>query len=118
MQICEDALIKLKSQKGKSIKGQLYVSGDGLRVVDDETKVGRSCFPLADFGDHSQRSHSHQSAFVVSCRVLSWTRQSRKSAFALRIVTTIGGSPISVEMARLADGCATVSLRPKTLAID
>lgn len=40
MHICEQALITLKSQKGKSIKGQLYVSGDGLRVVDDETKVG------------------------------------------------------------------------------
>ena len=39
MHICEQALIALKSQKGKSIKGQLYVSGDGLRVVDDETKV-------------------------------------------------------------------------------
>ena len=40
MQICEQALITLKSKKGKSIRGQLYVSGDGLRVVDDETKVG------------------------------------------------------------------------------
>lgn len=39
MHICEQALITLKAQKGKSIKGQLYVSGDGLRVVDDETKV-------------------------------------------------------------------------------
>ena len=39
MHICEQALLTLKAQKGKSIRGLLYVSGDGLRVVDDETKV-------------------------------------------------------------------------------
>lgn len=40
MHICEQALLTLKAQKkGKSIKGQLYISGDGLRVVDDETKA-------------------------------------------------------------------------------
>jgi numb-like protein len=39
MHVCEQALVRLKSQRQKSIKGLLYVSGDGLRVVDDETKV-------------------------------------------------------------------------------
>lgn len=39
MHVCEQALLRLKSQRHKSIKGLLYVSGDGLRVVDDETKV-------------------------------------------------------------------------------
>ena len=39
MHVCEQALLLLKSQRQKSIKGLLYVSGDGLRVADDETKV-------------------------------------------------------------------------------
>lgn len=60
MQICEDALrrlrvrglifltkkkfeiiffIPLQNSRRRAVKGQLYVTGDGIRVVDDDTKV-------------------------------------------------------------------------------
>jgi len=38
MTVCEEALKKLKSSKKKSVKAILYINGDGLRVVDYETK--------------------------------------------------------------------------------
>lgn len=38
MPICEEALKVLRSTKRKAIRGTLFVSGDGLRVVDGETR--------------------------------------------------------------------------------
>ena len=38
MQVCEEAVKVLKNSKRKSVRAILYVHGDGLRVVDDETK--------------------------------------------------------------------------------
>eukprot|EP00096_Caligus_rogercresseyi_P013493 TRINITY_DN612_c0_g1_i3.p1 TRINITY_DN612_c0_g1~~TRINITY_DN612_c0_g1_i3.p1 ORF type:complete len:588 (+),score=169.78 TRINITY_DN612_c0_g1_i3:129-1892(+) len=38
MQVCEEAVKVLKSSKRKSVRSILYIHGDGLRVVDDETK--------------------------------------------------------------------------------
>ena len=38
MQVCEEAVRVLKNSKRKSVRALLYVHGDGLRVVDDETK--------------------------------------------------------------------------------
>lgn len=38
MPICEEALKVLRSTKRKSIRGTLFVTGDGLRVVDGETR--------------------------------------------------------------------------------
>lgn len=38
MPICEEALKVLRSTKRKAIRGTLFVSADGLRVVDGETK--------------------------------------------------------------------------------
>lgn len=38
MQVCEEALKLLKNSKLKSTRGTLWVSGDGLRVSDSETK--------------------------------------------------------------------------------
>ena len=38
MQVCEEAVRVLKNSKRKSVKAVLYVHGDGLRVVDDDTK--------------------------------------------------------------------------------
>lgn len=38
MQVCEEALKILRASRKRPIKGQLYVTGDGLRVVDDEKK--------------------------------------------------------------------------------
>lgn len=38
MPICEEALKVLRSTKRKAIRGSLVISGDGLRVVDGETR--------------------------------------------------------------------------------
>ncbi|XP_059096442.1 protein numb homolog isoform X2 [Tigriopus californicus] len=38
MQVCEEAVRVLKNSKRKSVRAILYVHGDGLRVVDEETK--------------------------------------------------------------------------------
>ncbi|XP_059496961.1 numb-like protein [Stegostoma tigrinum] len=38
MHVCEDAVQKLKATGKKSVKAILWVSADGLRVVDDKTK--------------------------------------------------------------------------------
>ncbi|XP_071037937.1 protein numb isoform X2 [Parasteatoda tepidariorum] len=38
MQVCEEALRVLRNSRRRIIKGTLFVTGDGLRVVDDETK--------------------------------------------------------------------------------
>ncbi|XP_065209511.1 protein numb isoform X2 [Planococcus citri] len=38
MQVCEEALKVLKNMRRKPVKAILYVSGDGLRVVEDDTK--------------------------------------------------------------------------------
>uniref|UniRef100_A0A8D0LCK0 NUMB like endocytic adaptor protein n=1 Tax=Sphenodon punctatus TaxID=8508 RepID=A0A8D0LCK0_SPHPU len=39
MHVCEEAVKKLKASGRKSVKSVLWVSADGLRVVDDKTKV-------------------------------------------------------------------------------
>ncbi|GCC34800.1 hypothetical protein chiPu_0013277 [Chiloscyllium punctatum] len=41
MHVCEDAVQKLKATGKKSVKAMLWVSADGLRVVDDKTKGER-----------------------------------------------------------------------------
>ena len=38
MQVCEEALKILRSSRRKAIKGVLHVTGDGLRVVDDDKR--------------------------------------------------------------------------------
>eukprot|EP00090_Calanus_glacialis_P037148 TRINITY_DN6370_c0_g1_i1.p1 TRINITY_DN6370_c0_g1~~TRINITY_DN6370_c0_g1_i1.p1 ORF type:complete len:732 (-),score=119.31 TRINITY_DN6370_c0_g1_i1:90-2285(-) len=38
MQVCEAAVNTLKQQRRRTIRGTLYVSGDSIRVVDDDTK--------------------------------------------------------------------------------
>ncbi|KAI1285011.1 Protein numb [Halotydeus destructor] len=38
MQVCEEALKVLRSSRRRPVKGILYVTGDGLRVVDEDTK--------------------------------------------------------------------------------
>ncbi|XP_053210604.1 protein numb-like isoform X2 [Panonychus citri] len=38
MHICEEALKLLRASRRRPIKGTLFVTGDGLRVVDEETK--------------------------------------------------------------------------------
>lgn len=38
MTVCEEALKTLRNSRKRPVKGVLFVTGDGLRVVDDETK--------------------------------------------------------------------------------
>lgn len=38
MQVCEEALKVLRNSRRRRVRAILYVSGDGLRVVEDETK--------------------------------------------------------------------------------
>uniref|UniRef100_G3TXW0 NUMB like endocytic adaptor protein n=1 Tax=Loxodonta africana TaxID=9785 RepID=G3TXW0_LOXAF len=69
MHVCEDAVKKLKAMGRKSVKSVLWVSADGLRVVDDKTKdlclsqsINFNSFCLCFC--NSERAHS-------SCRFLS-----------------------------------------------
>ena len=39
MQVCEAAVETLKLQKQRTVRGTMYVSGDSLRLVDDDTKA-------------------------------------------------------------------------------
>lgn len=39
MQVCEEALKVLRSNRRRPVKGILYISGDSLRVVDKDNKV-------------------------------------------------------------------------------
>jgi len=38
MQVCEAAVASLREQRRRTVRGTLYVSGDSIRVVDDDTK--------------------------------------------------------------------------------
>jgi len=39
MQVCEAAVESLKLQKRRTVRGTVYVSGDSVRLVDDDTKA-------------------------------------------------------------------------------
>merc|ERR1719266_2035843 len=39
MQVCEAAVETLKLQKKRTVRGTMYVSGDSVRLVDDDTKA-------------------------------------------------------------------------------
>ena len=39
MQVCEAAVETLKLQKQRTVRGTMYVSGDSIRLVDDDTKA-------------------------------------------------------------------------------
>ena len=39
MQVCEAAVETLKLQKKRTVRGTMYVSGDSIRLVDDDTKA-------------------------------------------------------------------------------
>ena len=39
MQVCEAAVESLKEQRRRTVRGTMYVSGDSIRLVDDDTKA-------------------------------------------------------------------------------
>ncbi|XP_037776179.1 protein numb-like isoform X2 [Penaeus monodon] len=64
MQVCEEAL---KNSRRRPIRGMLYVSGDGLRVVDDETK-GLIVDQTIEKVSFCAPDRNHEKGFSYICR--------------------------------------------------
>jgi len=67
MTVCEEALKKLKSSKKKSVKAILYINGDGLRVVDYETK-GLLLDQTIEKVSFCAPDHNYERGFSYICR--------------------------------------------------
>ncbi|GFR22416.1 protein numb [Trichonephila clavata] len=67
MQICEEALRVLRNSRRRIIKGTLYVTGDGLRVVDDETK-GLLVDQTIEKVSFCAPDRNHERGFSYICR--------------------------------------------------
>lgn len=67
MTVCEEALKKLKSSKKKSVRAILYVNGDGLRVVDYETK-GLLLDQTIEKVSFCAPDHNYERGFSYICR--------------------------------------------------
>ncbi|XP_070496860.1 protein numb isoform X1 [Chironomus tepperi] len=67
MQVCEEALKVLRNSRRRPIRGQLHVSGDGLRVVDDDTK-GLIVDQTIEKVSFCAPDRSHERGFSYICR--------------------------------------------------
>lgn len=67
MPVCEEALKKLKNSKKKSIRSILYINGDGLRVVDFETK-GLLVDQTIEKVSFCAPDHNYDRGFSYICR--------------------------------------------------
>ena len=67
MPVCEEALKKLKTSKKRAIKSILYVNGDGLRVVDFETK-GLLLDQTIEKVSFCAPDHNYDRGFSYICR--------------------------------------------------
>ena len=67
MTVCEEALKKLKNSKKKSVKAILYINGDGLRVVDYETK-GLLLDQTIEKVSFCAPDHNYDRGFSYICR--------------------------------------------------
>jgi len=67
MTVCEEALKKLKSSKKKSVRAILYINGDGLRVVDYETK-GLLLDQTIEKVSFCAPDHNYERGFSYICR--------------------------------------------------
>ncbi|CAG2168189.1 unnamed protein product [Oppiella nova] len=67
MQVCEEALKVLRSSRRRALKGTLFVTGDGLRVVDDETK-GLIVDQTIEKVSFCAPDRSHERGFSYICR--------------------------------------------------
>ncbi|XP_035206269.1 protein numb-like isoform X2 [Stegodyphus dumicola] len=67
MQVCEEALKVLRNSRRRIIKGTLYVTGDGLRVVDDETK-GLLVDQTIEKVSFCAPDRNHERGFSYICR--------------------------------------------------
>lgn len=68
MQICEGALKLLRGQRRRPIKAVLYVSGDGLRVVDQESSRGLIVDQTIEKVSFCAPDRSHDKGFAYICR--------------------------------------------------
>ncbi|XP_018021516.2 protein numb [Hyalella azteca] len=67
MQVCEEALKVLRASRRRPIRGTLHVSGDGLRVVDDETK-GLLVDQTIEKVSFCAPDRNHERGFSYICR--------------------------------------------------
>ncbi|CAD7085811.1 unnamed protein product [Hermetia illucens] len=67
MQVCEEALKVLRNSRRRPIRGQLQVSGDGLRVFDDETK-GLIVDQTIEKVSFCAPDRNHERGFSYICR--------------------------------------------------
>ncbi|XP_064104419.1 protein numb-like isoform X3 [Macrobrachium nipponense] len=67
MQVCEEALKVLRNSRRRPLRGMLYVSGDGLRVVDDETK-GLIVDQTIEKVSFCAPDRNHEKGFSYICR--------------------------------------------------
>ncbi|XP_055379325.1 protein numb [Condylostylus longicornis] len=67
MQVCEEALKVLRNSRRRPIRGLLHVSGDGLRVVDDDTK-GLIVDQTIEKVSFCAPDRNHERGFSYICR--------------------------------------------------
>ncbi|KAL1139242.1 hypothetical protein AAG570_006228 [Ranatra chinensis] len=67
MQVCEEALKVLRNSRRRPVKSVLFVSGDGLRVVEDETK-GLIVDQTIEKVSFCAPDRSHDKGFSYICR--------------------------------------------------
>uniref|UniRef100_A0A6A7FVU5 Protein numb-like n=1 Tax=Hirondellea gigas TaxID=1518452 RepID=A0A6A7FVU5_9CRUS len=67
MQVCEEALKVLRASRRRPIRGMLHVSGDGLRVVDDDTK-GLLVDQTIEKVSFCAPDRNHERGFSYICR--------------------------------------------------
>uniref|UniRef100_A0A0N5A8R4 PID domain-containing protein n=1 Tax=Syphacia muris TaxID=451379 RepID=A0A0N5A8R4_9BILA len=68
MQVCEGALKKLRAQRRHPVKAVLYVSGDGLRVVDQENNRGLIVDQTIEKVSFCAPDRNHDKGFAYICR--------------------------------------------------
>lgn len=67
MQVCEEALKVLRNSRRRPVKALLHVSGDGLRVVEDETK-GLIVDQTIEKVSFCAPDRNHEKGFSYICR--------------------------------------------------
>nr|CAG4644138.1 EOG090X09VR [Lepidurus arcticus] len=67
MQVCEEALKVLRSSRRRPVRALLHVSGDGLRVVEDETK-GLIVDQTIEKVSFCAPDRNHEKGFSYICR--------------------------------------------------
>lgn len=67
MQVCEEALKVLRNSRRRPVKGVLHISGDGLRVVEEETK-GLIVDQTIEKVSFCAPDRNHEKGFSYICR--------------------------------------------------